>query len=90
MSGHSVFSSAGAELLKRFTGSDTFGHSVTLKAGAGGYESGVPAADLTLRWSDLQRRGGQASMSRRYGGYHFEQGDVDGRELGRKSPAQSG
>jgi uncharacterized protein DUF6851/vanadium-dependent haloperoxidase-like protein len=83
-SGHSVFSTAGAEILKRFTGSDTFGHSVTVKAGAGGYESGVPAADLTLRWNTFSAAGDEASMSRRYGGYHFEQGDVDGRELGRK------
>jgi hypothetical protein len=87
VSGHSVFSSAGAELLKRFTGSDTFGHSVTIKAGAGGYEPSVPAADLTLRWSTFSAAGDEASMSRRYGGYHFEQGDVDGRELGRKVAA---
>jgi len=82
-SGHSVFSTAGAEILKRFTGSDTFGHSVTIKAGSGGYEPGVPAADLTLSWSTFTIAADQAAMSRRYGGYHFEQGDVDGRTLGR-------
>lgn len=82
-SGHSVFSTAGAEILKRFTGSDTFGHSVTVKAGNGGYEPGVPAADLTLSWSSFTIAADEAAMSRRYGGYHFEQGDVDGRLLGR-------
>jgi hypothetical protein len=82
-SGHSVFSVAGAEILKRFTGSDNFGNSVTIKAGNGGYEPGVPAADLALSWSTFTAAADEAAMSRQYGGYHFAQGDLDGRDLGR-------
>ena len=33
VSGHSTFSAAGAYILTQFTGSDTFGASVTIKAG---------------------------------------------------------
>ena len=36
ISGHSIFSAAGAEILKRFTGSDNFGNSVTIQAGHSG------------------------------------------------------
>jgi hypothetical protein len=86
-SGHSVFSLAGAEILKRFTGSDTFGDSVTIKAGNVAYEPGVPAADTVLNWATFSAAGDEAAMSREYGGYHFAQGDLDGRELGRKVAA---
>lgn len=45
-SGHSMFSAAAAEILKRFTGSDRFGASVTLPAGSSSVEPGVtPAAE---------------------------------------------
>jgi hypothetical protein len=84
ISGHSVFSLAGAEILKRVTGSDNFGNSVTIKAGSGGYEPGVPAADLTLSWKTFTEAGDEAAISRQYGGYHFVQGDLDGRAMGRQ------
>jgi hypothetical protein len=84
ISGHSVFSVAGAEILKRITGSDTFGHSVTVKAGNGGYESGVPAADITLSWATFTAAADEAGISRQYGGYHFVPGDLDGRAMGRQ------
>jgi hypothetical protein len=76
--------------LKRFTGSDTFGHSVTIKAGAGGYESGIPAADLTLRWNTFSAAGDEASMSRRYGRYHFEKATSTAGNWAARSPAPSG
>lgn len=50
VSGHSTFSAAGAEVLKRFTGSDAFGASITITAGDLGVEPGVPAQSVTLSW----------------------------------------
>lgn len=83
-SGHSTFSAAGAEILRLFTGSDRFGASVTFPAGSSKFEHGtVPASDVTLTWSTFNEAANQAGLSRRYGGIHFEQGDLDGRSAGR-------
>jgi hypothetical protein len=83
-SGHSNFSAAGAEILKLFTGSDRFGGSVTLAAGSSRVEPGaVSAGDLTLSWASFSEAARQAGISRRDGGIHFEQGDMDGRASGR-------
>jgi hypothetical protein len=83
-SGHSNFSAAGAEILKRFTHSDRFGASVTLPAGGSRVEPGaVPSSDVTLSWWTFSEAADQAGMSRRYGGIHFEQGDLDARATGR-------
>lgn len=83
-SGHSNFSVAGAEILRLFTGSDRFGGSVTLRAGSSKVEPGaVPSSDVTLSWPTFSHAADQAGMSRRYGGIHFEQGDIDARSTGR-------
>jgi hypothetical protein len=83
-SGHSTFSAAGAEILTLFTKSDRFGASVTLPAGSSRTEPGaVPAEDLALSWAMFSQAADQAGISRRYGGIHFEQGDLDGRRAGR-------
>jgi hypothetical protein len=83
-SGHSSFSAAGAEILKLFTHDDRFGGSVTLPAGISRIEPGaVPATDLTLSWATFSDAADQAGISRRYGGIHFEQGDLDARATGR-------
>jgi hypothetical protein len=83
-SGHSCFSAAGAEVLRRFTGSDRLGASVVIPAGSSTFEPGaVPAADVTLRWATLSGAADQAGLSRRYGGIHFEQGDLDARADGK-------
>ncbi|MDB6058069.1 MAG: motif putative anchor domain protein [Verrucomicrobiales bacterium] len=84
-SGHSAFSAAGAEVLKQFTSSDIFNYSVTIPAGSSKVEPGaVPARDLTLGWTTFSEAADQAGMSRRYGGIHFEQGDLNSRILGRQ------
>jgi hypothetical protein len=84
-SGHSTFSAAGAEILKLFTRSDRFGASVTFPAGSSKFEAGtVPAGDLTLRWATFSDAAKQAGLSRRYGGIHFEQADLEGRAAGRR------
>jgi hypothetical protein len=83
-SGHSNFSAAGAEILTRFTHSDRFGASVALPAGSSRVEPGaVPSSDVTLSWSTFSDAADQAGISRRYGGIHFEQGDLDARATGR-------
>jgi hypothetical protein len=85
-SGHSNFSAAGAEILRLFTGHDVFGASVLIPAGSSRVEPGaVPARDMTLSWSTFSEAADQAGISRRYGGIHFEQGDLDARATGREA-----
>ena len=53
---------------------------MTLPAGSSKIEPGaVPATDLTLSWATFSEAADQAGISRRYGGIHFEQGDLDAR-----------
>jgi hypothetical protein len=90
ISGHSTFSAAGAEILKRFTGSDAFGASYTARAGSSKFEAGTtPAQDVTLSWATFSEAADEAGLSRRYGGIHFQDADLVGRSLGRLSGAQA-
>jgi hypothetical protein len=83
-SGHSNFSAAGAEILKLFTHSDWFGGSTVLRAGSSKIEPGVvPSHDVTLSWATFSDAAKEAGLSRRYGGIHFEQGDLDAQATGR-------
>jgi hypothetical protein len=84
VSGHSTFSAAGAEVLKRFTGSDAFGESFTTEAGSSLIEPGLtPSIAVTLSWPTFSAAADEAGMSRRFGGIHFESDDLAGRALGR-------
>lgn len=84
VSGHSAFSAAGAEILKRFTGSDQFDESFTAQPGTSFVEVGLtPAVPVTLSWSTFSDAAAEAGMSRRYGGIHYEEDDLAGRALGR-------
>lgn len=84
VSGHSAFSAASAEILRRFSGSDAFGASVTFAAGSSAIEPGItPTRPVTLKWGTFSEAASEAGMSRRYGGIHFESGDLMGRVLGR-------
>lgn len=87
-SGHSAFSSAGAEVLKQFTGSDTFGGSYTQTKATLKVEPNAPAQDVKLEWPTFSVAAEEAGMSRLYGGIHFTNGDLAGREIGRKVGAQ--
>lgn len=82
-SGHSAFSAAGAEILKRITGSDAFGGAVKFAPGSTLFESGVPKKSLELNWSTFSDAADEAGLSRLYGGIHFNDGDIHGRSLGR-------
>jgi hypothetical protein len=87
-SGHSTFSGAARITLTAFTGSDTFGGQITVKAGTSLFEPktatnpGVPARDVVLKWKSFLDAADQAGMSRRYGGIHFYTGDRHGRAAG--------
>ena len=82
-SGHSAFSAAGAEVLAQFTGSDDFGGSVTFAPGTILFEDGVPGEETTLEWDTFSAAADEAGLSRLYGGIHFNEGDINGRTLGR-------
>lgn len=89
-SGHSAFSAAAAEVLRSFTGSDNFGGSATVKAGSSKVEPGtVPATDVVLSWPTFTAAVEEAGFSRRLGGIHFKEGDLQSREMGRKIGAQA-
>ncbi len=84
ISGHSVFSAAAAETLKLFTGNDGFGYSVTIPAGSSRVEPGVvPANDTVLYWATFSDAADEAGISRRFGGIHFIDGDLESRKMGR-------
>jgi uncharacterized protein DUF6851/vanadium-dependent haloperoxidase-like protein len=90
VSGHSTFSSASAEILKSFTGSDVFGASAVVKAGSSLIEPGAtPAFDVNLSWRTFSIAADEAGLSRRYGGIHIRQGDLRGRTMGRLIGAQT-
>ncbi|MCC6139691.1 MAG: vanadium-dependent haloperoxidase [Nitrospira sp.] len=90
VSGHSIFSASAARVLKEFTGSDYFGHSVTIPAGSSRVEPGlVPASDVTLTWGKFSDAADEAGISRRFGGIHFVEGDVRSRKMGKKIGRQA-
>ncbi len=82
-SGHSTFSAAAAEVLRRFTGSDRFGATYVQHAGTSLVEAGLPKHDVPLHWPTFSAAADQAGASRRYGGIHFLDGDFAGRRAGR-------
>ncbi len=85
VSGHSAFSASAAETLKLFTGSDDFNNEVIIPAGSSMVEPGiVPHEPITLSWETYSDAADQAGISRRYGGIHFKNGDLNSRKLGRK------
>lgn len=89
VSGHSTFSAAAAEILKRFTGSDRFLYGVVLPSGSSRIEPGLtPNRPVTLFWPTFTAAADEAGWSRRYGGIHFRDGDLEGRTLGRRVGAQ--
>lgn len=84
VSGHSTYSSASAEILRRFTGSDAFNHGVTIAAGSLVTEPGAPAAAVSLHWDTFTTAACEAGQSRVYAGIHFPAADHEGRTLGLK------
>ena len=92
VSGHSTFSSAAAEILRLFTGSDVFGGGATVAAGAVGIEAGVvPATPVLLTWPTFASAAQQAGCSQSAGRQpHFQLADVEGRGPARSSDSCAG
>ncbi|MBL8305555.1 MAG: vanadium-dependent haloperoxidase [Rubrivivax sp.] len=84
VSGHSGFSAAAAEVLRRFTGSDAFGASYVQPGPLRVEPSLASAAGTTLSWSTFSAAADEAGESRLYGGIHFYEGNAAGLALGRK------
>ncbi|MDQ2904878.1 MAG: vanadium-dependent haloperoxidase [Chloroflexota bacterium] len=89
VSGHSTFSAASAYVMQQATGSDTFGNSFTEAPGSSQIEPGfAPSQSVTLSWPTFSAAAAEAGISRQYGGIHFNQGDQDGRVLGKQVATQ--
>ncbi len=84
VSGHSTFSGASEFVIAGLRASDAIKLTGTIKALSIGVEGNItPVRDVTFTWNSLPEAGDAAGLSRRYGGIHFEQGDLMGRQLGR-------
>ena len=85
-SGHSAFSGAASQVFNDFAGTTPFKATltVTIAKGSSKIESGVPARRHHLSFKSFNEAADQAGLSRRYGGIHFEQADLNGRTLGRQ------
>ena len=83
VSGHSTFSTAAAEVLKRYTGSDNFGARHTQQPRTSTYESSTPQQSVVLSWPTFSDAANESGISRLYGGIHFQPGDLNGRTMGR-------
>jgi hypothetical protein len=85
VSGHSTFTRAMADIISCFCDSSEYGECVVFPACSSVIEPDcTPAEEITLSWPTLYDAADQAGWSRRYGGIHFEEGDLRGRELGEK------
>ena len=89
VSGHSTFSSAGAEVLRLFTGSDAFGASYTKIARSLAIDPALPTQDLVLQWASFSEAAAEAGMSRVYGGIHFDNANNAGLAMGQQVGAQA-
>jgi hypothetical protein len=82
VSGHSTYSMASATVLRLFTGSDVFNHSVAIPARSMRFDPALPAANASLGWDTFTYAACEAGASRVYGGIHFHAADMAGRGLG--------
>ncbi len=86
VSGHSTFSAAAGVVLREFTGSDDFGVAIDFAPNSSRFEPEVtPGEDgVSLEFDTFDDWADGSGISRIYGGIHFEQGDLEGRALGRR------
>ena len=83
VSGHSTISGACAEILKLFTGSDTFGTEAELIPGALTEPDNL-GKPVTLQFPTFTQTAEMAGFSRVLGGYHIQADNIEGLTLGRK------
>lgn len=82
VSGHSTISGGCAEALKIWTGSEEFGATATLVAGAMTEPNNL-GDTITLKFPTFTETAEMAGLSRVLGGYHIQADNVAGLELGR-------
>jgi hypothetical protein len=82
VSGHSAVSGACSEILRLFTGSDTFGEEVKAVPGLA-TEPNRTGDTVTLVFPTFTETANMAGMSRVLGGYHIQADNVEGLRLGR-------
>lgn len=82
VSGHSTISAACGEALKLWTGSDEFGSTATLVAGAM-TEPDRLGDTVVLKFPTFTEAAEMAGYSRVLGGYHIQADNIAGLELGR-------
>jgi len=77
-SGHSCFSSAAATVMTMFTGSASFGFTITVLPNTNyiSFDPTVPANPVTLTFNTFRDAANSAGMSRLYGGIHFTDGNL--------------
>ena len=83
VSGHSCVSGACSEVLRLFTGSDTFGEEVKVVPGLMTEPDNV-GDTITLKFPTFTETAEMAGRSRVLGGYHIQADNVEGLKLGRK------
>lgn len=83
VSGHSTISGGCAEALKIWTGSDQFGSSAELVAGALTEPDNL-GDTILLQFPTFTETAEMAGISRVLGGYHIQSDNIAGLELGRK------
>jgi hypothetical protein len=82
-SGHSVFSRSSADTLGYFKQSNVMNYTATFPAGHSRVEPGfAPFVDYSWTFATFQDAANAAGWSRRYGGIHFEDGDLESRNMG--------
>jgi hypothetical protein len=85
LSGHSSFSASAAEVMKRFTGSDNFGTTLTFAPGSSVLEPGlVPTTTVNVPFATFTDAANSAAASRVTGGIHFVEDNTDGLAMGRQ------
>jgi PAP2 superfamily len=82
VSGHAVFSSSSAAVLRAFTGSDTLNFTTVIPADFGRVEPGVPAVPTALSYATFTAAANDAAASRLLGGIHFSDDNSVGLVLG--------
>ena len=88
-SGHSGYSNAAAEVLKRFTGADTYVKSVTFAAGSSVSDPGnSPQNDTMLSWQTFSEAAEAAGFSRQLAGIHFNESVFRAAIMGRQVGVQ--
>jgi hypothetical protein len=86
ISGHSCVSAACAQVLKDFTGSDTFGANFWVSAGKM-TEPEKKSKKVLLSFPTFTETANLAGYSRVLGGYHIQSDNIEGLKLGRNVAA---